>query len=262
MNDNINSNKKDTNDTMTDIMTHKLAVKQVIGCINAELNQVASRHDNSKLSKPELSVFTKVTTKLKNLQYGSPEYKEQLKEMGEGLEHHYKFNEHHPEHFSNGVSGMNIVNIIEMLSDWKASSLRTKDGDFLKSLEINMERFNITGQLKDVIMNSFEYFFVFNIKLYNEEKNYILSSFVADNKDDIINTINHMTFEDDEKKSIINCLDVITNFQGNQIKYAEGAVDKLGKISDFYKLKNGRYVEIIYRPTLDLSVKHYSDINS
>ena len=83
-----------------------------------------------------------------------------------------------------------------------------------------------------------------------------------DNKDDIINTINHMTFEDDEKKSIINCLDAITNFQGNQIKYAEGAVDKLGKISDFYKLKNGRYVEIIYRPTLDLSVKHYSDINS
>ena len=40
------------------------------------------------------------------------------------------------EIYANGVAGMDILDLVEMLCDWKAASERTKDGDFQKSIEI------------------------------------------------------------------------------------------------------------------------------
>ena len=144
--------------------THK-HIKQVehfIGIIMDELESRAEKHDGSKLISPEVEIFTEFTPKLANSTYGSDEYKKNLKGLGVALEHHYANNRHHPEHFENGIDDMNLVDIIEMLCDWKAASLRHKDGDINESIKINAHRFDYNEQLKKIFLNT--------VKLFEENK--------------------------------------------------------------------------------------------
>ncbi len=120
------------------------------------------KHDHSKLIEPELSAFNIAIPKLAKLEYGSGEYKKALAELGPALEHHYQFNDHHPQHFENGVNGMSLLSLLEMLCDWRASSERTKQrtddpekmATFESGLEFNFERFKIEPQLAEIIRNT------------------------------------------------------------------------------------------------------------
>ncbi len=124
-------------------------------------------HDYSKLSKEEKPIFDKFTPKLADSTYGSEQYKKYLEEMKPALDHHYDNNTHHPEHYfrknhSNytgmiGLNDMNLIDIIEMLCDWKAATLRHKDGDIFKSIEINQERFGYSNELKSIFINTAKY---------------------------------------------------------------------------------------------------------
>jgi DNA-binding response OmpR family regulator len=53
-----------------------------------------------------------------------------------------------------GLNGMDLLDLMEMMADWKASTLRNKDGDISKSLEINKKRFGISDQLFDILNNT------------------------------------------------------------------------------------------------------------
>jgi len=79
--------------------------------------------------------------------------------MKEALKHHYDFNRHHPEHFVNGIKDMTLIDLCEMLSDWKAASLRHNDGDINKSIEINQSRFGYSDELKQIFLNTIDYYF-------------------------------------------------------------------------------------------------------
>ncbi len=72
--------------------------------------------------------------------------------MGKGLEHHYGNNSHHPEFYENGIKGMNLIDLVEMLCDWKAATLRHINGDLLKSIEQNQKRFNYSDELKQILL--------------------------------------------------------------------------------------------------------------
>ena len=135
-------------------MKHIENVRNFLGLVIKELLNRGSLHDQSKLESPEAETFEEYTPKLKKMTYGSNEYKKALKEMTPCLEHHYANNRHHPEHFNNDVSKMNIIDIIEMLCDWKAATLRHNDGDIYKSIQINKERFNLSEQLTDILINT------------------------------------------------------------------------------------------------------------
>jgi len=111
-------------------------------------------HDASKLETPEVEIFAEYTPKLSVCSYGSEEYNQNLEDMKPALEHHYANNRHHPEHFVNGINDMTLIDIIEMFCDWKASTLRHNDGNLLKSIETNADRFNIDGQLKQIFINT------------------------------------------------------------------------------------------------------------
>ena len=113
-------------------------------------------HDLSKTRDPEISIFIKYTPKLAGTTYGSDEYKQYLAEMKPALDHHYAKNRHHPEHHLNGIRGMNLIDIIEMVCDWKAATLRHNDGDIIKSIEINQKRFNFSDDLAFIITNTID----------------------------------------------------------------------------------------------------------
>ena len=111
-------------------------------------------HDRLKLESPEVDVFAEYTPKLASATYGSEEYKTFLKEMDVALQHHYANYRHHPEHFAKGINDMNLIDIAEMLCDWKAAAMRQNDGNLLKSIEMNAQRFGYDDQLKQIFINT------------------------------------------------------------------------------------------------------------
>jgi hypothetical protein len=143
-----------TYDSRPDTYAHIATVRDYLLRIVTDLMYRAHDHDLSKLEEPERSVFDEYTPKLKDSTYGSDEYKTFLKGMGEGLRHHYEVNDHHPEHFENGIDGMDLVQITEMLCDWKAATLRHADGDLGRSIEQNAERFGYGGEMKRLLLNT------------------------------------------------------------------------------------------------------------
>ena len=137
---------------------HIRTVQRFIHLIANELLSRAILHDQSKLASPEVEAFTEYTPKLAASTYGSKEYDQFLKELGPALAHHYAKNRHHPEHFPEGISGMNLVDLVEMFCDWKAATMRHDDGNLLKSIEHNAKRFDISPQLAGVLRNTAELF--------------------------------------------------------------------------------------------------------
>ena len=145
-------------DSREDTIEHIRKVRVLFESVIHELEVRYFMHDTSKLENPEKAVFDEVTPRLKTLTYGSPEYKASLTDMGEALTHHYANNRHHPEHYKNGINDMSLIDIIEMLCDWKAATERHADGDIIKSLDINKKRFNISDQLQGILVNTVELF--------------------------------------------------------------------------------------------------------
>lgn len=131
-----------------------MKVGELLTKLQVKLEDRKRLHDHSKLKEPEKDIFDEFTPKLKDCTYGSDEYKGYLESMKIALDHHYAENRHHPEHFENGIQDMNIVDICEMIADWKAASLRHADGDIMKSIEINQKRFGYSDELKSILINT------------------------------------------------------------------------------------------------------------
>lgn len=145
-------------DSKKDTIEHMYNVSYFIDDMVEALIDRWRCHDESKLLPPEKPIFDEYTPKLSSVEYGSDEYKQYLKEMQVALDHHYKNNRHHPEHFENGIKGMTLIDLCEMLCDWKAATLRRKDGDILKSIEMNQKRFGYSDELKQIFINTLEVF--------------------------------------------------------------------------------------------------------
>lgn len=142
------------------------------------LLQRAHVHDQSKLVSPELEVFDEFTPKLAGTTYGSDEYRANMAAMKPAIDHHNAANSHHPEHFIGtacdqcgnddahpctcggprhsiaGIRGMSLLDLTEMLCDWKAASMRHNDGDICKSIELNQKRFGYSDELKQILLNT------------------------------------------------------------------------------------------------------------
>lgn len=161
--------KKVLYDSRPDTHEHIGKVRTYLSRFVTKLLARADAHDASKLEPPELEVFNEFTPLLQTLDYGSDEYKAALAGMSEGLEHHFALNPHHPEHHEKGVRGMTLVDVVEMLCDWKAASERVRRptpaaagrpdapayGDsFLESIRLNQKRWGFSDELADILTNT------------------------------------------------------------------------------------------------------------
>lgn len=144
-------------DSTAETLKHIKKVNNYLIDAATELMKRAKVHDNSKLEDPEKMTFDEMTPLLASLKFGSPEYTESTKRMKPALDHHYKVNSHHPQHYEDGINGMNLFDLVEMFFDWKAAGERTKDGDINKSIEINAKRFGLSKQLKSIFQNTADY---------------------------------------------------------------------------------------------------------
>jgi len=140
-------------DSGPDTQAHINRVQELLGEILKNVIQRGAYHDRSKLQSPEKEAFD-ATTELKGMTYGSDDYKAALERLGPALKHHYEHNSHHPEHYINGVWGMSLLDLIEMLADWKAAGERHADGSMKASLTKNRSRFGVDDQLQFILENT------------------------------------------------------------------------------------------------------------
>lgn len=138
---------------------HRERVAEIINMFIRRLLDRADKHDLTKLASPEVEVLSEQTSKLRGLPYMGDEYKEQLAsvDMRPFLDHHYAKNLHHPEHYPEGLKDMTLLDVVEMLCDWKAASERHADGNILKSIETNTGRFSIPPVLAAILVNTVKF---------------------------------------------------------------------------------------------------------
>jgi hypothetical protein len=141
-------------DVIRSTAAHIRRVGELLVEQSADLARRAVVHDASKWSPEEWPAFEEATPKLAGLTYGSEEYKASLRSIKPAIAHHNANNRHHPEHHPDGVSGMTLADLLEMLCDWKAATERHNDGSIVKSLAHNRERFGISEQLEKILTNT------------------------------------------------------------------------------------------------------------
>ena len=152
MNDNINF-------CLAETYKHIKKVQKNINIFVRDLISRGENHDTTKLEEPELTIFAENTAKMGVTEYGTPEYTKLLEEVKPAIVHHYSKNRHHPEHWPDGVNDMTLVDLLEMLADWKAATERNKDGNIRKSIEINAARYKMSPQLRQIFENTVREYF-------------------------------------------------------------------------------------------------------
>lgn len=143
-----------TFDSTAETLKHIRRVGYHLGTVIRALLDCIETHDDSKLELPEKPVFDEYTPKLSATTYGSAEYRAALDGMKTALDHHNASNSHHPEHYVDGINDFDLIDLIEMLCDWKAATERHNDGDILRSITINEARFDIAPQLVSILRNT------------------------------------------------------------------------------------------------------------
>ncbi|HTD14313.1 MAG TPA: DUF5662 family protein [Chthoniobacterales bacterium] len=142
-------------DSTIDTTLHINRVRFLLGQCAIRLLERGSKHDASKLEQPEKAIFDAVGNRLAVITYQGEEYKQSLAELKVALDHHYLYNTHHPDHYLNGIDGMSLFDLVEMLMDWKAAGERHPNGmNIARSIELSSQRFSVGGQLKQILLNT------------------------------------------------------------------------------------------------------------
>ena len=139
-----------------DTLAHQKNVGKCMMDVAYNIMLRAMKHDESKMSEDEKPYYVNPVYRLNTgeVEYGSDEYKTLTAEMGKGWEHHATHNDHHPEFFNadDPLSAMNFIQLIEMLCDWKAASMRRGNDPLLP-----LDRFDIDRRLKSIFKNTLEF---------------------------------------------------------------------------------------------------------
>jgi hypothetical protein len=113
----------------------------------------SNTHDRSKYSPEEIGLVVGKPA-FDKYEYMSKEERAALEAVKESLTHHYAHNSHHPEHYPDGVSGMTLFDLIEMVCDWKAAGEMSPNGSFANSIQYNRERFNLSPEMVKILENT------------------------------------------------------------------------------------------------------------
>ncbi len=107
-------------------------------------------HDESKYTEAEYALVHN-KARLNTTKYMSDAYKKLLEDVRPAIDAHVENNSHHPQYHENGINDMDIIDLLEMLADWKAACEDSVDGSLTQSLDKNVSRFNISEELESLL---------------------------------------------------------------------------------------------------------------
>jgi uncharacterized protein DUF5662 len=125
-----------------------------------DLQERALVHDDSKFGPDEFPIYASMMDEFTEHPFGTPGYFRAKEAISEATKKHFAANRHHPEHFENGVEGMTVVDLLEMLADWKAATLNNpkKPGDMQRSLDYAVDKYKIDPQLALILWNTIHHY--------------------------------------------------------------------------------------------------------
>lgn len=129
--------------TIITILRHNRLVAAYLIQIANALEKRAIGHDASKFRLDEFNGFVQINRIAREHEYGSEEYRKSLREHKDVIGLHFSRNRHHPEHHEHGIGDMSLIDLIEMVCDWKAASVTYGQTSLEKSLEIQIKRFGL-----------------------------------------------------------------------------------------------------------------------
>lgn len=135
--------------------THMQRVSALLMGAASELLDRAAKHDLSKLEAVELEPLQRMQDHIAEhgqAPYGTPAYAAQTAMLADMLAHHYANNSHHPEHYPDGVAGMDLFDLVEMFFDWKAASER--GGESAINLSASVQKHAIPPMLESILRNT------------------------------------------------------------------------------------------------------------
>jgi hypothetical protein len=136
------------------ILAHKEAIATYMAKFCAELSYRAAVHDNSKFDPQEFDVYAQHIQDFNKHPFGSPEDNALRDKIISASLLHRKHNRHHPEFFRDGLDGMNLIDLLEMIIDWKAATERCPHDSLQKSMPLLKEKYNISDQLYNILTNT------------------------------------------------------------------------------------------------------------
>lgn len=134
---------------------HIARVRELLGDFAKEIERRASVHDASKfdpIEKGPLDEMQRLIDEEGPAPFGTDEYRRRTALLGPMLKHHYENNSHHPEHYENGIAGMDLFDLVEMFFDWKAASERGAESSM--NLNYCIEKWSIDPMLASILKNT------------------------------------------------------------------------------------------------------------
>jgi hypothetical protein len=139
-------------DSTADTLRHIARVQELLTAFAAELIRRGEVHDQSKLGPMEKPARDANPPDY-DRRFGEPFHVSD--QEWAAFNHHVSINSHHPEHFGDrGVSGMDLLDLIEMFFDWKAAGEPYRHDTFAASVDINRKRYNLDPQIVAIFTNT------------------------------------------------------------------------------------------------------------
>ena len=135
-------------------LQHKENIATLLAKFAAELTYRSAVHDNSKFFPDEFDILSDNVCDFNKYLFDTKEEQDLRERLLPASILHRKRNRHHPEHFENGIDGMNIIDLLEMLCDWKSASTRVSGDSLRKGLPILKKKYNISSQLLKILENT------------------------------------------------------------------------------------------------------------
>lgn len=142
-------------DAKGETLKHIGRVKALLFEFAGDLALRGFTHDASKLELVELGPLQEMQDLIDRegpAPFGTEEYRRRTALLGPMLEHHYANNSHHPEHYPNGIAGMDLLDLVEMFHDWKAASERGQDDAM--GITYCVQKYGIPPMLEAIFRNT------------------------------------------------------------------------------------------------------------
>lgn len=137
-------------------INHRYYVKFFITKIVEELQHRANVHDFSKYLDDESIGFIKAVPYTK-IKWGSNDIPDDIAEsLKDSLAIHHARNDHHPEHFQNGIEDMDLIQLLELVCDWRAAMIRHENFDIEETICVGQARFKFCNTIARILENTLE----------------------------------------------------------------------------------------------------------
>ena len=141
-------------DFLCDTILHVSEVNENLETVASELRKRGAAHDRTKFTAIEFDAFVSTRSDFKKANYGTREYQECVDKVSHAVEHHHANNRHHTGFHKNGINDMTLIDIVEMLADWKAAERRSPDRELHDTIDYALKKYGVGDQLGSVIKNT------------------------------------------------------------------------------------------------------------